>query len=324
MILSSRSSFPIWLLDEKGAVIAANPDALRMLEYTAAELYSLNFFSDIVSPLNSQLAVDISHLQDKESIKDFLRFETNRSYCLDRKCSITQVKDRTGQKIYIVHEIEEEAIHEAEKVFFNTIFHEMLGLFQKIISNLESISSSETPPEYTNQLERIIQNIDKHALAMKKIEFLTFSEEEVDILTKLENLKLKYEIHPSKNINISIQSDEKIQIKIHPLFAKVLEIILDNAIEYTENKNVEITIGLKQKVDNLKITITDKGIGVPPQYRERVFEKYFKVPGSGKGSGLGLYLAKKIIEMFKGSIKITNRVEGQPYQGTRFIIELPY
>lgn len=323
MILSSRSSFPIWLLNEKGAVIAANPDAFQMLKYSETELYSLNFFSDIVST-DSRLKKNILSLHNKKTVEDFLEFKTNDSICVTRKCSMAQVKNNIGQKIYIIQGIKEEfLVKDAEKTFFNVIFHNMLGLLQKIISNLESISSLEVSPEYANQLERTILMIDNYAHTMKEIAFIPF-DGGVNILTSLEKIALKYEIHPSKKITISIKHDEKITIKTHPLFMKAIGIILDNAIEYTKDKNVEIDILLKKQLYNLNIEIIDKGIGIPPEYRESVFKKYFKVPGSGKGTGLGLFLVKKIIEIFNGSIKISDRIEGQPSQGTKIIVKLPY
>jgi signal transduction histidine kinase len=70
----------------------------------------------------------------------------------------------------------------------------------------------------------------------------------------------------------------------------------------------------------VRFTVTDTGQGIPKQFQERIFEKFFQVPDSGaKGTGLGLYIAKEIIRGHGGDIG----VESELGKGSTFWFTLP-
>jgi two-component system phosphate regulon sensor histidine kinase PhoR len=99
--------------------------------------------------------------------------------------------------------------------------------------------------------------------------------------------------------------------------------LIDNALKYANNEafiKIE-TLNNKQK---LVIVVSDHGIGIPNEYHQKVFEKYFRVPDNDihkvKGFGLGLAYIKKIVEMHQGNIHLNSQLA----KGTTFIITLPY
>jgi hypothetical protein len=70
----------------------------------------------------------------------------------------------------------------------------------------------------------------------------------------------------------------------------------------------------------VRFTVADTGTGIPKEYQERIFEKFYQVPESGpKGTGLGLYIAKEIVRAHGGEIG----VEGEPGKGSTFWFTLP-
>jgi len=69
----------------------------------------------------------------------------------------------------------------------------------------------------------------------------------------------------------------------------------------------------------IKITITDRGPGIPDEMRPKIFDPYFTTKQGKSGTGLGLYITKKVVEDHSGSIK----VESTPQVGTSFTIRLP-
>lgn len=95
--------------------------------------------------------------------------------------------------------------------------------------------------------------------------------------------------------------------------------LLMNAIEAIEEFPGEIKIGTLFDSETFYVEIKDSGMGIPEEDLEKIFEPFFSTKKSRRGTGLGLSLAKRIIQAHDGQIQ----VESAPNQGTRFTIVLP-
>ncbi len=104
------------------------------------------------------------------------------------------------------------------------------------------------------------------------------------------------------------------------LFGQVLVNVIDNAIKYSP-KDTQIDIDVTQTEKEICILVSDRGIGIPKEDLERVFDKFYRVsrPESVTGTGLGLAICKGIIETIGGRISASNREGG----GTVITITLP-
>jgi two-component system sensor histidine kinase KdpD len=104
------------------------------------------------------------------------------------------------------------------------------------------------------------------------------------------------------------------------LFGQALVNVIDNAIKYS-SKNSQIDIDVTQAEKEVSIQISDRGIGIPEEDLERVFDKFYRVsrPESVTGTGLGLAICKGIVEAHGGTITAKNRPGG----GTDITITLP-
>jgi two-component system phosphate regulon sensor histidine kinase PhoR len=104
--------------------------------------------------------------------------------------------------------------------------------------------------------------------------------------------------------------------------ASVISNLLDNALKYSRERPV-VGIVLSREGAMLRLAVTDNGIGIPPAYREKVFEKFFRVPSGDhhniKGYGLGLSYVHHIVTRHEGQITVDSK-EGR---GSTFIIQLP-
>jgi signal transduction histidine kinase len=98
--------------------------------------------------------------------------------------------------------------------------------------------------------------------------------------------------------------------------------LIDNAIKYTEQGKIEVY--LKKQVGKIRLEVHDQGIGMNTETINKLFEKFVRADGAGKinftGTGLGLYVARQIVEAHGG--KIWAESDGTS-QGSRFIVELP-
>jgi two-component system sensor histidine kinase RegB len=103
-------------------------------------------------------------------------------------------------------------------------------------------------------------------------------------------------------------------------FVRALENLLDNAYEATAGRaerSVRIELGAG-KDGELKLAVVDNGVGVPEELQNRIGEPFFTTKGPGAGSGLGLYLARHVVERQGGSMQVVSR-EGK---GTRIILTM--
>ena len=104
------------------------------------------------------------------------------------------------------------------------------------------------------------------------------------------------------------------------LFGQVLVNVIDNAVKYSP-KDSQIDIDVTQTEKAISIHVRDRGIGIPEEDLERVFDKFYRVsrPESVNGTGLGLAICKGIVETHGGQISAANRQGG----GTVITITLP-
>lgn len=104
------------------------------------------------------------------------------------------------------------------------------------------------------------------------------------------------------------------------LLKNILMSLLSNAIEYS-SFDAEIELAVELKRDNLKIRVSDQGIGIPEEEQHQIFRRFYRGQNANniEGTGLGLNIAKKYIRLLKGTIEFTSQVN----KGTTFITNIP-
>jgi two-component system phosphate regulon sensor histidine kinase PhoR len=102
----------------------------------------------------------------------------------------------------------------------------------------------------------------------------------------------------------------------------VLYNLIDNALKYSKDGS-RISLTLKRENEHVILSVKDEGIGIPEEYRERIFEKFFRVPTGDvhnvKGYGLGLSYVKSVVSSHSGNIAVESTVGS----GSTFVINLP-
>ncbi len=103
------------------------------------------------------------------------------------------------------------------------------------------------------------------------------------------------------------------------LLRRVIRNLLENARRYSHG---EIVMNVRREGRRAVLTVADRGPGVPPELRERIFEPFYRLPGASEregGVGLGLALVRSITQRHGGNV----RCEGREGGGARFVVELP-
>lgn len=91
--------------------------------------------------------------------------------------------------------------------------------------------------------------------------------------------------------------------------SQVFDNLISNAVKFSGDRpDFEIRVSARREEDKLTFSVADNGIGIPPQQRERVFEPFVRLnPSAAKGSGIGLAIVKRIVELYGGRVWIEPR-----------------
>lgn len=167
----------------------------------------------------------------------------------------------------------------------------------KILSELLDLSQVDS-----GKIHLHINNIDPAIPVKRAVESV-----ETSALEK----KIHLDIH-METYNVSVKADEE-------KTAWILINFLTNAIKYSDEGST-IVIGIKTTGNAVEYSVRDSGAGIDAEHLTKIFDRFYKVPGSQKtGSGLGLSISKEFIEAMGGSIG----VESKPGIGSRFYFRLP-
>jgi two-component system phosphate regulon sensor histidine kinase PhoR len=127
--------------------------------------------------------------------------------------------------------------------------------------------------------------------------------------------------HSHAEIQVSMPEDLMVEVEKQGIQI-LLSNLLENAIKYS-GEDPEIQLHITNQDKSFTITVADQGIGIAPEEREKVFQKFYRIGSeetrTTKGTGLGLYIVKGIVEGHKGQIQ----VESNFPKGTKIIITLP-
>jgi PAS domain S-box-containing protein len=119
---------------------------------------------------------------------------------------------------------------------------------------------------------------------------------------------------------LALVAPEAVRARFDPLrLEQALTHVLGNAIKYGAGRPVDVVV--ERSADRARVVVRDHGIGLDPQERERIFERFERAVSSRHygGLGLGLFLARRIVEAHDGTIS----VESAPGEGATFAVELP-
>ncbi|MDD5606415.1 MAG: HAMP domain-containing sensor histidine kinase [Candidatus Pacebacteria bacterium] len=187
------------------------------------------------------------------------------------------------------------------------IIHQLRSPLTNLKWIIESLNLGESAKLLEQSLKRMTELTD-NLLIISKIEETGFSLRKTNFfLHELVQEIIKSFAPICEKLNIDLQFNfEKIEITAdYSQLRMVIENLIDNAIRYTLDKG-KIEIDLFKKNKSAVFKIQDQGVGIPEKDKKYIFEKFFRsdniLKNKVKGSGLGLYIVKKIIQMHKGKI----------------------
>ena len=148
---------------------------------------------------------------------------------------------------------------------------------------------------------------------MRLDELIFQTQEELQALHSDYQIHIDFEDIPENEQDITLLGNA-------PLLKTVFSNLMDNACKYSTNKRADVRIGFDNK--NCFIRVIDRGIGIPENETQRIFEPLYRAKNatSFRGYGIGLSVCRRIVDMHRGTIQ----VKSQLGQGSTFEVVLPH
>ena len=241
--------------------------------------------------------------------------------------------------VAVLHDTTEQEKEERERrLFVSNVSHELRTPLTSVKSYLEALDegalSEPIAPDFikvsldeTNRMMRMVTDLlhlsrIDNTTSHLDVELINFTAFITFILNRFDKMRgtdeeKKYELvrdYPITSVWIEIDTDKMTQ---------VIDNILNNAIKYSPDGG-KITVTMKTTDDQMILSISDQGLGIPKQDLPRIFDRFYRVDRARSraqgGTGLGLAIAKEIIKQHKGFIW----AKSEYGKGSTFTIVLPY
>ncbi|MCP5005814.1 MAG: cell wall metabolism sensor histidine kinase WalK [Planctomycetes bacterium] len=309
------------VLDKEGKILICNDSFKRIVQNNSVKT---RFYWEVLREFEFGELIKKTR-KEKTNLEGEITLEEKVYLCSAAFCS----KD---ELVVILHDITKiKNLEKTKKDFVVNVSHELRTPLTAIKGFVETMEEDiEDKNRYylgiiKRNTNRVISIVGDLLLLSKLEEKGTNLElEEVDLKDLVENvLKVFSQRLREKNIHLCCTSDEALPILCADPFKleQVFINLIDNAIKYTEQG--EIQIYLHRSGDEIIIQVTDTGIGIPKEHLPRIFERFYVVDPSRSrklgGTGLGLSIVKHIVLLHKGRIE----VRSIPGSGTTFIISIP-
>ncbi len=324
--LINKMHDPIIGLDSENIILFANDETLKIIGLKKEEVIgklanSLAEKNDLIKSL-----IDVNQTTKSGPMKIFA--DGKESYFEKEVVEITIIptgEDKViaiGDVIILRNITVFKELDFAKTNFIATVSHELKTPIASIKFSLQLLERAETGSINDDQ-KQLIESIKEDSQRLLKItgELLDLSQLETGkiqlqiektspykiVYQAVEAVKMQSE---NKNIEISVDAEEDLPeiIADSEKTAWVLINFLTNAIAYSSEQS-KIIIRVKRDVEQIVFEVIDNGKGIDSRYKNKVFDKYFQIPGSSKsGTGLGLAISKEFIEAQNGKIALESEL----------------
>lgn len=312
-------------VDDLDRVLYANP-AWRHLSSAGGEPTGAAFYEHLPAAALSAAVAKVR----ASGRADEIEFEHRR-----RRMRATVSRATPEALVVVLHDLTElKRLEGARREFVAAVSHELKTPLTAIAGFAETLidGALEDDPAAARGF---VEKIARHA------ERLTVLVRDVLTLSRLE--QGAWEVHPAamdlaelarqlaeehqpaaaaKQVRIAVEVPERLDaVTDRELLHQLLGNLVSNAVRYNRTGGT-VTIRMAAAGERLRLSVADTGIGIPPEHRERVFERFYRVDAhrsrSSGGTGLGLAIVKQLVDALQGTIGLESGGDG-----TTFTVECP-
>jgi len=350
-----RNSFDMLvLLDQEGIQYYVSDSCEHILGYTPEELMNVSVIDLFIHPDDRAIT--------REGLRDIIEnnknggtqyrhrhknggwvyleaFGTNQLDNPAVASVVLNVRDITERKKAEQALKESEArlseLNATKDRFFSIISHDLRSPFNSIVGFSDLLATQVRNKDYQGieRYARIIRESSEKAMELltNLLEWsraqtgsIDFAPEYIELVTTIQEV-VELLDEPARQKSITIKQELPSNLPVmadKAMIHTILRNLLSNGIKFT-HPGGRITIGLEKQTDQVVVSVTDTGIGIPPHDIGRLFQmdQNYSRPGTQKetGTGLGLLLCKEFVELHGGTIN----AESQPHQGSNFRFTIP-
>lgn len=337
----------------RGIIELINPAAQNLVGWKQSDAISLSYQSvlKLVDEKDDPLKTSQDPIQ--QSLNSNQQVRVNKLSLVtnsDKKLIISLVASPAGEAgsgaIIVFHDITKETAEEREQAeFISTASHEMrtpvaaIEGYLGLALNPQTATIDERGRNYITKAHESAGHLGQlfqDLLDVSKSEDgrLSNNPEVTNVVTLVneiveglkptadaKNLRMNYKPMP-ENSNIKVLTPDYMINLDNSHLREIIGNLIDNAIKYTPNDG-EVTIDVTGDNEHVLISVKDNGIGIPAEDVPHLFQKFYRVANKATnnigGTGLGLYLCRRLAEMMGGRIW----VESEYGKGSTFFVELP-
>ncbi len=309
-----------------------------VVDETLGDLLMVIFLTIPILPLlffwGGRLLITRTLAPVKAVVKSARRITTDN---LSHRIPAIQSNDEIGQLVETFNAMIDRLETSIAKIkrFSSDVAHEFKTPMTVMRGEIDVLLRKERPlPEYIETLTSFSEEVEVLQKIIDNLLFLDSSESDIGTLTftdiPLQQVVLQVFESIESNAHaktISISFGQMDTCYMHgeiTLLKRAFFNLMENACKYTPEKG-KIEISLKVEDNSVRFSVSDTGIGIPPEHLPHIFDRFFRVDKSrsrrrkGHGSGLGLCLTKRIVKLHNGTINATST----PNKGTTFTVTLP-
>jgi len=188
------------------------------------------------------------------------------------------------------------------------------------IKDEENINYLTKAKKGIQKATKLLENV---SVLMKSQAYKNFELQPIElktILIKVEAFIIS--LYPNQKVLISIDIPDNLVVRADSLIEYLFINLFTNAVKHNRNKDKKIRVTSSQDGDVCSIKITDNAKGIPPKMRKDIFTRYSKFKKHGKGSGLGMFISKTLVDRYSGQISIESSYPDDFSKGTQINIIL--
>lgn len=317
---------PVIGIDENKKILFVNNEALKITGLQKENLLG-KLIQDIAvtNDLVRDIIPEIFDGENRSSSKMMKIFADEKESYFDKEIidiNVTPTGEREsqfiGQVIMLRNITPFKELDLAKTNFMGTVSHEFKTPISSIQMGLQLLENNRIG-DLNDEQKNLVIGIREDSERLLKItgELLNMTQVEsgsihLNIQTASVRNMISYAIDANRsaaeqkhlNLNVNIGDGVETVLADSEKTAWVLNNILSNAIRYS-HENSDININVAESENKVKFTVTDFGRGIEEQYLDRIFDRYFRIPGHRKdGTGLGLSISKEFIEGQGGKISV--------------------